>query len=179
MSASARKTPSKDSLITSSTLLDDEPDLMIVWGSGGTLRRMGEHLDLDLTLLGIDVQHGRTVHHDLNEQGSSRSLALTRTTTVHGPFFCFFLPWVSQGFLIGREIYNSLRMCFVSSVMPTFWASPRLRNSLDLRRSASTRAKKALTQNFKQNDSSKFFKASARRGSFVWLNSEVFCNFNR
>ena len=25
-------------------LLEDEPDLMVVWGSGGTLRRMGEHL---------------------------------------------------------------------------------------------------------------------------------------
>ena len=31
------------------TLLEDEPDLMVVWGSGGTLRRMGEHLNLDLT----------------------------------------------------------------------------------------------------------------------------------
>ena len=39
------------------SLLEDEPDLMVVWGSGGTLRRMGEHLDLELTLLGIDVQH--------------------------------------------------------------------------------------------------------------------------
>jgi predicted polyphosphate/ATP-dependent NAD kinase len=38
------------------TLLEDQPDLMVVWGSGGTLRRMGEHVDVELTLLGIDVQ---------------------------------------------------------------------------------------------------------------------------
>ena len=35
------------------SLLDDEPDLMVVWGSGGTLRRMGEHLDHDLTPLAL------------------------------------------------------------------------------------------------------------------------------
>ena len=29
---------------------------MVIWGSGGTLRRMGEHLDVELTLLGIDIQ---------------------------------------------------------------------------------------------------------------------------
>ena len=55
------------------TLLDDQPDLMVVWGSGGTLRRIGQHVGVELTLLGIDVQGAeedgrRALHGDLNEQ---------------------------------------------------------------------------------------------------------------
>ena len=43
-------------------LIENDPELMVVWGSGGTLRRMGEHLGLELTLLGIDIQHKGTVY---------------------------------------------------------------------------------------------------------------------
>jgi predicted polyphosphate/ATP-dependent NAD kinase len=85
-----------------STLVEDEPDLMIVWGSGGTLRRMGEHLDLELTLLGIDVQHGDTVHHDLNEQ---KLIDLIGAHTNDGgprPILLLLSPMGGQGFLIGR-----------------------------------------------------------------------------
>ena len=46
-------------------LIEDE-DLMVVWGSGGA-QRIGRHLDLDLTLLGIDVVHAGKVHADLDE----------------------------------------------------------------------------------------------------------------
>ena len=58
------------------TLVADNNDLMIVWGSGGTLNRMGKHCGYDLTLLGIDVESPsldggtkRTLDLDLNEQG--------------------------------------------------------------------------------------------------------------
>lgn len=86
-----------------STLLEDEPDLMVVWGSGGTLRRMGEHLGLELTLLGIDVQHGSTVHSDLNEA----SLLDVIANHVDGngeqrPLVLLLSPMGGQGFLIGR-----------------------------------------------------------------------------
>lgn len=83
------------------TLLDDEPDLMVVWGSGGTLRRMGEHLGQDLTLLGIDVQHGGDLHRDLNEQDL---LAVVRAHTDDGsrPIVLLLSPMGGQGFLIGR-----------------------------------------------------------------------------
>ena len=83
------------------TLLDDEPDLMVVWGSGGTLRRMGEHLGQDLTLLGIDVQHGETLHRDLNEQDL---LAVVRAHVDDGsrPIVLLLSPMGGQGFLIGR-----------------------------------------------------------------------------
>ena len=85
------------------TLLEDEPDLMIVWGSGGTLRRMGEHLDLALTLLGIDVQHGDTVHADLNEAGLLKVIQSHVDADGHQrPLLLLLSPMGGQGFLIGR-----------------------------------------------------------------------------
>ena len=85
-----------------STLLEDEPDLMVVWGSGGTLRRMGEHLNLDLTLLGIDVQHSGTVHRDLNEQGLLEVIRGHVNGDVRRPLLLLLSPMGGQGFLIGR-----------------------------------------------------------------------------
>lgn len=85
-----------------STLLEDEPDLMVVWGSGGTLRRMGEHLELELTLLGIDVQHGGTVHADLNEQGLLEVISAHTNADGQRPLLLLLSPMGGQGFLIGR-----------------------------------------------------------------------------
>ena len=84
------------------SLLDDEPDLMVVWGSGGTLRRMGEHLDHDLTLLGIDVQHGNTVHNDLNERGLIEVISAHVNEDGQRPLLLLLSPMGGQGFLIGR-----------------------------------------------------------------------------
>ena len=85
------------------TLLEDEPDLMVVWGSGGTLRRMGEHLGHALTLLGIDVQHGQTVHADLNEADLLE--VISNHVDNEGnprPMLLLLSPMGGQGFLIGR-----------------------------------------------------------------------------
>jgi len=90
------------------TLLDDKPDLMVIWGSGGTLRRMGEHEELELTLLGIDAQgpvaNGkRTLHADLNEQELLDVLA--QHVDENGeprPRLLLLSPMGGQGFLIGR-----------------------------------------------------------------------------
>ena len=84
------------------TLLEDEPDLMVVWGSGGTLRRMGEHLNLDLTLLGIDVQHGDHLHRDLNEQGLLEVIGGHVSDDAQRPLLLLLSPMGGQGFLIGR-----------------------------------------------------------------------------
>lgn len=84
------------------SLLDDEPDLMVVWGSGGTLRRMGEHLNHDLTLLGIDVQHGNTVHNDLNERGLIEVISAHVNEDGQRPLLLLLSPMGGQGFLIGR-----------------------------------------------------------------------------
>ena len=84
------------------TLFEDEPDLMVVWGSGGTLRRMGEHLNLDLTLLGIDVQHDGNLHRDLNEQGLLEVIGGHVSDGAQRPLLLLLSPMGGQGFLIGR-----------------------------------------------------------------------------
>mgnify|MGYP000894674303 FL=1 len=78
-------------------LIDDDPELMVIWGSGGTLRRMGEHLNVELTLLGIDIQHKGTIHSDLNEQQ-----LLQHLVGYEGPRLLLLSPMGGQGFLIGR-----------------------------------------------------------------------------
>ncbi len=78
-------------------LVDDNPELMVIWGSGGTLRRMGEHLNVELTLLGIDIQHKGTIHSDLNEQQ-----LLQHLVGYEGPRLLLLSPMGGQGFLIGR-----------------------------------------------------------------------------
>jgi predicted polyphosphate/ATP-dependent NAD kinase len=85
-----------------SSLMEDEPDLMVVWGSGGTLRRMGEHLNQELTLLGIDVQHGNTVHKDLNERGLIEVISAHVNEGEQRPLLLLLSPMGGQGFLIGR-----------------------------------------------------------------------------
>jgi predicted polyphosphate/ATP-dependent NAD kinase len=85
-----------------SSLMEDEPDLMVVWGSGGTLRRMGEHLNQELTLLGIDVQHGNTVHKDLNERGLIEVISAHVNEGEQRPLLLLLSPMGGQGFLLGR-----------------------------------------------------------------------------
>jgi predicted polyphosphate/ATP-dependent NAD kinase len=78
-------------------LIEADPELMVIWGSGGTLRRMGEHLDVELTLLGIDIQHKGIVHADLNEKA-----LLEHLQDYEGPRLLLLSPMGGQGFLIGR-----------------------------------------------------------------------------
>ena len=85
------------------SLLQDEDDLMVVWGSGGTLRRMGEHLNQSLTLLGIDIQHGESLHTDLNEKELIRIIGgHVDNDGQQRPLLMLLSPMGGQGFLIGR-----------------------------------------------------------------------------
>ena len=78
-------------------LIETDPDLMVVWGSGGTLRMIGEILDKDLTLLGIDIQHKDKIYTDLNEK------QLIEILQQHsGNKTLLLSPMGGQGFLIGR-----------------------------------------------------------------------------
>ena len=78
-------------------LVEENPDLMIVWGSGGTLRQMCKELDFESTLLGIDIQHSGVMHCDLNEQG-----LLEHIQSHDGEIVLLLSPMGGQGFLIGR-----------------------------------------------------------------------------
>ena len=78
-------------------LVEEKPNLMIVWGSGGTLRQMCKELDFESTLLGIDIQHNGVMHCDLNEQG-----LLEHIQNHDGDILLLLSPMGGQGFLIGR-----------------------------------------------------------------------------
>jgi len=78
-------------------LVEENPDLMLVWGSGGTLRQMCKQNGHESTLLGIDIQHAGKMHNDLNENG------LLEIINQHqGEIKLLLSPMGGQGFLIGR-----------------------------------------------------------------------------
>ncbi len=78
-------------------LVEENPDLMIVWGSGGTLRQMCKQNGHESTLLGIDIQHAGKMYNDLNESG------LLEIINQHqGEIKLLLSPMGGQGFLIGR-----------------------------------------------------------------------------
>lgn len=78
-------------------LVEENHDLMLVWGSGGTLRQISKQNGHDSTLLGIDIQHAGKMYNDLNEKG------LLEIINGHeGEIKLLLSPMGGQGFLIGR-----------------------------------------------------------------------------
>ena len=78
-------------------LINSKPDLMVIWGSGGTLTLIGQLIGHELTLLGIDIQHQNKIHKDLNEQKLIQILS-----SHQGEKLLLLSPMGGQGFLIGR-----------------------------------------------------------------------------
>tara|TARA_B100001540_G_scaffold155057_1_gene137181 strand:- start:69 stop:1118 length:1050 start_codon:yes stop_codon:yes gene_type:complete len=73
-------------------------DRMIIWGSGGTLRKIGEMNGFEPTTLGIDATTGKEqVGTDLSE-----SDLLELLSEHDGPTTLLLSPMGGQGFLIGR-----------------------------------------------------------------------------
>ena len=78
------------------TLIDDR--MMIVWGSGGTLRTIGGILGFELNTLGIDITvGGNIIGSDLNENE-----ILSALKKHQGDVILLLSPMGGQGFLIGR-----------------------------------------------------------------------------
>ena len=78
------------------TLVED--NRLILWGSGGTLRSIGEMIGFKLTTLGIDATRGsQQVGTDINE-----SEILGILDSHEGPVTLLLSPMGGQGFLIGR-----------------------------------------------------------------------------
>ena len=75
-----------------------EEDRLILWGSGGTLRSIGELIGFELTTLGIDATRGsEQVGTDINER------EILEILDSHlGPVTLLLSPMGGQGFLIGR-----------------------------------------------------------------------------
>ena len=80
-----------------SDLISEDENLMLILGSGGTINRIGNHLGLDLTLLGIDILHKGELFTDLNEQQLLKII-----TPFRGERLLLLSPMGGQGFLIGR-----------------------------------------------------------------------------
>jgi len=78
------------------TLIEDER--LVLWGSGGTLRSIGEMIGFELTTLGIDATKGsQQVGTDINEKEILEILG-----SHEGPVTLLLSPMGGQGFLIGR-----------------------------------------------------------------------------
>lgn len=78
-------------------LMESDSNLLIIWGSGGTLRTLAEMNGISSTLLGIDISVGGSVHNDLNE-----AQILEVLEAHEGPRLMLLSPMGGQGFLIGR-----------------------------------------------------------------------------
>ena len=84
--------------------IEDDPELLVIWGSGGTLRTLGESIGFTITVLGIDVTLGNeNIGTDLDEN------QLINTINQHKVRFkddarilTLLSPMGGQGFLIGR-----------------------------------------------------------------------------
>ena len=80
-------------------LAQENPGMLIIWGSGGTLRAMSENLGMQTTLLGIDASRdGVLVGRDLAEDGLLELLDGNGSAGV----LLLLSPMGGQGFLIGR-----------------------------------------------------------------------------
>lgn len=79
-------------------LIESKPDLTIVWGSGGTLRKIAKICQFETTLLGIDItKNDKLLGIDLNEVETLRILS-----QQSGEKLLLLSPMGGQGFLIGR-----------------------------------------------------------------------------
>jgi len=83
-------------------MMEEEPELLVIWGTGGTLRTMAKHLGLTKTVLGIDVMKGgKIVASDVTEK-SLLELLDGHTGGQTGGARILLSPMGGQGFLIGR-----------------------------------------------------------------------------
>jgi len=76
-----------------------DENLLVIWGSGGTLRTIAENCEFEATLLGIDATRGsQQVGTDLSEKG------ILDLLDAHGdgPVTLLVSPMGGQGFLLGR-----------------------------------------------------------------------------
>jgi predicted polyphosphate/ATP-dependent NAD kinase len=74
-----------------------EKDTLYILGSGGTLKTIGEKLEIDKTLLGIDaVFNGKLIAKDINEKG------LLSLLSKHRKVKLIVSPIGAQGFILGR-----------------------------------------------------------------------------
>jgi len=83
-------------------MMEEEPELLVIWGTGGTLRTMARHLGLTKTVLGIDVMKGGKIIASDGTEKSLLELLDEHTGGQTGGARILLSPMGGQGFLIGR-----------------------------------------------------------------------------
>ena len=84
--------------------IEEKPEMLVIWGSGGTLRTLGDGIGYSISVLGIDATRGtEQIGTDLDENG------LIEIVDSHNKAFgdqseilLLLSPMGGQGFLIGR-----------------------------------------------------------------------------
>ncbi|MBJ61413.1 MAG: hypothetical protein CMB54_05815 [Euryarchaeota archaeon] len=84
--------------------IEDDPELLVIWGSGGTLRTLGESIGFTITVLGIDVTLGNeNIGTDLDENQLINKINQHKVRFKDDARILTLLsPMGGQGFLIGR-----------------------------------------------------------------------------
>ena len=84
--------------------IEEDPELLVIWGSGGTLRTLGESIGFTITVLGIDVTLGtENVGTDLDENQLINVINNHKSQFGENANILTLLsPMGGQGFLIGR-----------------------------------------------------------------------------
>ena len=84
--------------------LEDNPETLVIWGSGGTLRTIGESIGFTITVLGIDVTLGKeNKGTDLDEKQLIEVIKQHKSQFKENARILTLLsPMGGQGFLIGR-----------------------------------------------------------------------------
>ena len=85
-------------------VIEDNPETLVIWGSGGTLRTIGESIGFSITVLGIDITIGNEKKGtDLNEKQLIESIEKHKAQFKENARILTLLsPMGGQGFLIGR-----------------------------------------------------------------------------
>jgi predicted polyphosphate/ATP-dependent NAD kinase len=77
--------------------IESNPNRLYILGPGGTVHSVGQSLNIDKTLLGVDaVMAGKIVARDVNEQ------QLLELLSVHNQASLVLSPIGAQGFILGR-----------------------------------------------------------------------------
>ena len=84
--------------------IEEDSELLVIWGSGGTLRTLGESIGFTITVLGIDVTLGNeNIGTDLDENQLIEVINNHKSQFgENAKILTLLSPMGGQGFLIGR-----------------------------------------------------------------------------
>ena len=84
--------------------IEEDSELLVIWGSGGTLRTLGESIGFTITVLGIDVTLGNeNIGTDLDENQLIEVINNHKSQLgENAKILTLLSPMGGQGFLIGR-----------------------------------------------------------------------------